>query len=151
MKIIPSKKEQLLNPKTGEVVTAIAIIPEQKDKDFVKMFKLMSTKVIQDLKAGGINGATDTLFWFIDQIQEMEPNQDPVVLADPQTIADDLGTGERTVYRHLKLLMEYGYIEQIKKRHHVYRVNPTMLFKGTLSKYFGGDSKSTKMGDEKSE
>ena len=151
MKTIPSKKEQLLNPKTGEVVTAIAIISEHRDKDFVKMFKLMSTKVIQDLKAGGINGATDTLFWFIDQIQEMEPNQDPVVLVDPQTMADDLGTTEITIRNHLKLLKEHGYIEQLRKRHHIYRVNPTMLFKGTLSKYFEGDSKSTKMGDEKSE
>ena len=49
-KVIPSKSEQLVNLKTGEVVNAIALVPEARDKNFVKIFKLMTTKVIRDLK-----------------------------------------------------------------------------------------------------
>lgn len=148
MKMIPSRNEQLVNPKTGEVVNTIALIPETRDKDFVKVFKLMTTKVIKDLKAG-IDGAVFTLLWFIDRIQGLEPNQDPIVVVDPKDIAEDLGIGKRTVYYHLNLLKKHGYIEQIKNRQHIYRVNPMMIYKGTLKKYF--DKQSDKKRKESKE
>ena len=74
--------------------------------------------------------------WFIDRIQDLPPNSDPVVVALPEVIAKELGISKRTVKRHLRVLKEYGYIEQIKKRHYVYRVNPRMVFKGVLRRYF---------------
>jgi len=138
-RIVPKDRKQYIDPKTGEIVNTIALIPEARDKNFVKVFKLMTTRVVKDLKAG-IDGAVYTLFWLIDKVQEMQPNQDPIVITDPETIAKDLGMSKRTIYRHLITLKKYGYIKQIKKNRHIYRVEPTMIYKGTLQKYFDKES-----------
>jgi len=134
MKIIPDGSKKLVDLQTGEVFRSICIIPEERDGGFVKVFKLFTEKVIKDLKA--IGGAISTLMWFIDKIQDFPPNSDPVVVALPEEIARDLGICKRTVKRHLKILREHGYIEQVRKRHYVYRVNPRMVFKGVLRRYF---------------
>jgi len=133
MKIIPEKRK-LVDLKTGEVLQTICIVPEERDGEFVKVFKLFTEKVIRDLKT--IGGAISTLMWFIDKIQSFPPNSDPVIIALPEEIARDLGISKRTVKRHLKILKEHGYIEQVRKRHYAYRVNPRMVFKGVLRRYF---------------
>lgn len=134
MKRIP-KIMELVNPETGEIVRVVGIIPEERDNGYVKVFKLFTQKVINDLKAG-IDGAINTLMWFINQIQDLPPDSDPIVIAEPEKIAQELGVTERTVRRHLKLLKDHGYLEQVRDRHHVYRVNPRMIFKGVLTRYF---------------
>lgn len=134
MKIIPDESKKLVDLQTGEVLRSICIIPEERDGEFVKVFRLFTEKVIKDLRT--IGKAINTLMWFIDRIQDLPPNSDPVVVALPEVIAKELGISKRTVKRHLRVLKEYGYIEQIKKRHYVYRVNPRMVFKGVLRRYF---------------
>ncbi len=129
------KVEKLVNIETGEVVSVIGIIPEVRDANFVKVFKVLTERVLKDLKAG-INGAVYTLFWFIDQIHDMKPNQEPIVVANPEDIAEALGKSRRTIERHLKLLIEHNYIEQIMNRQFMYQVNPEMIFKGHLKQYY---------------
>ena len=135
MKQRVQKVEKLVNIETGEVVSVIGIIPEVRDANFVKVFKVLTERVLKDLKAG-INGAVYTLFWFIDQIQDMKPNQEPIVIANPEDIAEALGKSRRTINRHLKLLIEHNYIEQIINRQFMYRVNPALIFKGVLKQYY---------------
>ena len=60
----------------------------------------------------------------------MKPNQEPVVIANPEDIAEALGKSRRTIERHLKLLIEHGYITQIMNRQFMYLVNPEMILKG---------------------
>jgi predicted transcriptional regulator len=66
----------------------------------------------------------------------MKPNQEPIVIANPEDIAKDLGVSRRTINRHLKLLIERGYIKQLVNRQFMYLVNPEMIFKGVLKQYF---------------
>lgn len=134
MRIIPDESKKLIDLQTGEVFRSICIIPEERDGNFVKVFKLFTEKVIKDLRA--IGKAINTLMWFIDKIQDLPPNTDPIVVALPEEIAKELGISKRTVKRHLRVLKERGYIEQIRRRHYVYRVNPRMIFKGVLRRYF---------------
>jgi len=135
MKVLKERR-QLIDGKTGEVIEVLSIIPEVKDRNFVKVFKLMSRKVIQDLKAG-LNGATDTLWWIIDHLK-YDVNE---VFAHPQDIARDLGINVRTAKRHLKILKDLGYIHQVKPKHHVYRIDPYLLFKGRIYRVFSeGDT-----------
>lgn len=135
--------EKYVNLETGEVVSVIGIIPEQRDANFVKVFKVLTERVIRDLKAG-INGAVYTLFWFIDQIQDMKPNQEPIVIANPEDIAEALGKSRRTIERHLQLLIEHDYIEQIMNRQFMYLVNPELIFKGVLKQYYSGAKREEK-------
>lgn len=135
MKIL-NQKRRLVDTDTGEEIEVLSIIPEVKDKNFTKVFKLMSSKVVKDLKAG-LNGATDTLWWIIDNLQ-YNANE---VYAHPKDIAKDLGMGLRTVERHLRLLKKYGYILQVDPRQHYYKVDPHMLFKGKVSRVYIEDER----------
>ena len=146
MKQRVQKVDKLVNIETGEVVSVIGIIPEVRDANFVKVFKVLTERVLKDLKAG-INGAVYTLFWFIDQIHDMKPNQEPVVIANPEDIAEALGKSRRTIERHLKLLIEHGYITQIMNRQFMYLINPEMIFKGHLKQYY--DKKLSTRKEEK--
>ncbi len=147
MKKRVQKVQKLVDTETGEVVPVIGIIPEARDANFVKVFKVLTERVIKDLKAG-INGAVYTLFWFIDQIQDMKPNQEPIVIANPEDIAEALGKSRRTINRHLKLLIEHGYIKQIMSRQFMYLVNPELIFKGVLKQY-SSEKQSAKKEKEK--
>jgi len=109
-----------------------AIISEDmpdKDTDFVKVFKLMSRKVIKDLYGGSINGAGDTLWWLVEQIRMGQH----IVYAHPVFIAKDIGKSRAQVYKHLKLLEERGYIKKTDKPHLI-MINPRYMFKGTATR-----------------
>lgn len=134
MKKITTHKT-LFDPETGKEVPVISFIPEARDKDFVKIFKLMSMKVVKDLQKG-LNGATSTLWWIIDKVSEFKPNDEPIVWADPKTIAKDLNISLPAVKKHIKKLKDFKYIEQIKPRQHIYKINPHFLYKGSLVQYF---------------
>ena len=53
MKIIPDESKKLVDLQTGEVLRSICIIPEERDGEFVKVFRLFTEKVIKDLRTIG--------------------------------------------------------------------------------------------------
>ena len=111
------------------------IIPEQKeeikDGNFTKVYKLMSRKVVLDLGSGRINGATDTLWWIVDQM----PMNQNYVGAHPEDISRDIGKSIVQVRRHLKRLITLGYISKTKITH-CYKVNTGMMFRGTAKRRY---------------
>jgi hypothetical protein len=112
----------------GETVKTIEFIPEVRDQGFAKVFQTMSRKVLQDLK-GAINGATDVLWYFIDQVIASESyHENPKIYAPPEQIMEVTGQSLATVKRHIKMLVELQYI--IKLRPHLFQVNPEFLFVG---------------------
>jgi len=133
VKYIPVKKEEWINP-DGEARTVVAFIPEVKDKNFIKVYKLFTSQVLEDLEY--LNGALSLLFWFMDKVQDLMVNDDPIVYLEAKNVEKELQVSRTTLYKYLKLLKDKDYIEQIQNRSHVYRVNPSMIFKGTLDKKF---------------
>jgi hypothetical protein len=112
----------------GESVKTIEFIPEVRDHGFAKVFQTMSRKVLQDLK-GSINGATDVLWYFVDQVIASEAyHENPKIYAPPEQIMEATGQQRSAVYKHLKILLGLEYI--IKLRPHLYQVNPEFLFVG---------------------
>lgn len=137
------RKEILVNQDTGEEFSVVSIIPERRDDKFVKVYKTLSLKVIHDLKAG-LDGAVETLFWLIDRLLEMENlNKNPEIYAHPQDIAKALGTSERTIQRHLKILKGLRYIHQVRPEQYVFQFDPNLVFYGTLRKYLDHESRKT--------
>ena len=106
----------------------------EKDQDFIKVYKLFTSQVLEDLEY--LNGALSLLFWFMDKVQDLMVNDDPIVYLEAQNVEKELQVSRTTLYKYLKLLKDKDYIEQIQNRSHVYRVNPSMIFKGTLDKKF---------------
>lgn len=125
-------RKEYIDPETAEIVNAIAIIPEAKgpDGDFTKVYRLCSMQVLQDLKTRGLNGAAITLWWFV---HNMQMNSE-IIFAHPKNVAADIGMSEVQVRKHFKLLLKYGYIDQLTPRQNIYRVNTHFIYRGTLKR-----------------
>lgn len=138
-KRVVHKSEERVDSKTGEIVrTGYAIIVDRPkgDKDFVKIFKCFTQKVLDDLEIE--SGKAKLLFWFIDQVQEMKINQEPVIIATVEMISNDLKCAEISIRKWLALLIEKGYIRRHltpngKILHNMYIINPGFVIKGKLS------------------
>lgn len=131
------KKKGVLNVnKTiskGTQHQVIVVSPDMaKDKDFVKVFKLMTWTVLKDLGGGKIHGAADTLWWILDQLQgDLGTN---MVIIRPDEVGPIIGKSEMQVRRHIKLLLRLDYITKGPIKH-LYKVNPSFMFRGSLQKY----------------
>jgi len=126
-------KKEVIDPNTGEIIQAVAFIPEYKDKDFAKIYKLFSKKLLEDL--GTINGEAKLLFWLIAKTLELPIQSDLWIPVDYREVAKDLNTTERSIRRYFKKLLDLGYVEQFKPRNTTFRIKPEYLYKGVLSKY----------------
>ena len=126
-------KKEVVDPNTGEIIGAVAFIPEHKDKDFAKIYKLFSKKLLEDL--GTINGEAKLLFWLIAKTLELPTQSDLWIPVDYKEVAKELGITDRAVRKYIKRLKELGYIEQFRPRNTTFRIKPEYLYKGILSKY----------------
>lgn len=126
-------KQELVNPKTGEVVKVIGFIPEFRDEDYAKIFELFSKKVLEDLDM--LNGASSLLLWFIAQTTLLPYQSDLWIPVNYKELAKELGISEVSVKRHIKKLLDLGYIEQFSNRNTTFRIKPDYMFKGILTKY----------------
>jgi len=126
-------KKEVIDPNTGEIIEAVAFIPEYKDKDFAKIYKLFSKKLLEDL--GTINGEAKLLFWLIAKTLELPTQSDLWIPVDYKEVAKELGITDRAVRKYIKRLKELGYIEQFRPRNTTFRIKPDYLYKGILSKY----------------
>ena len=126
-------QREVIDASTGEVIKAVAFIPEVKDKGFIKVFKLFGKKVLKDLAT--LNGEAKLLIWFMAKTLELPVQSDLWVPVDYKEIAKELGTTERSIRRHIKTLKELGYLEQFKNRNTTFRLNPDFVYKGVLTKY----------------
>lgn len=128
-------KRQLIDASTGEYITAIAFIPEAKDKDFVKVFRLFSEKLLIDLAKKELTGAElKVLAWFLAKTVELPIQSDMWIPIRYQKLAEELGLHVETVRSCIKKLAEKGYLEQFAKRQTVFRLKPEYVYKGVLVK-----------------
>ena len=126
-------KKEVIDPNTGEIIQAVAFIPEYKDKDFAKIYKLFSKKLLEDL--GTINGEAKLLFWLIAKTLELPTQSDLWIPVDYKEVAKELNVAVISVKKYFKRLLELGYIEQFRPRNTTFRIKPEYLYKGILSKY----------------
>ena len=126
-------RKEVIDPNTGEIIEAVAFIPEHRDKDFAKIYKLFSKKLLEDL--GTINGEAKLLFWLIAKTLELPIQSDLWIPVDYNEVAKELNVSVVSIKRYFKSLLDLGYIEQYQKRQKIFRIKPDYLYKGILSKY----------------
>jgi len=136
---IREKKEERIDPETGEVVkTTNVIILDNRagDINFIKVFRAFTDSVIRDLEIE--NGKAKLLIWFMGQIQDLKPNQIPMIVAPVYQIANELKCSEVGIRKWLAFLIAKKYIKRHEIAGHMvqntYIVNPDFLLKGTLDK-----------------
>ena len=107
------KSEERVDSETGEIVrTGYAIIVDRPngDKDFVKVFKCFTQKVLDDLEIE--NGKAKLLFWFLNQHRNIRKGQKCLIIATVEMMSDDLGCAKISVSRWISFLIKNGYIKR---------------------------------------
>jgi len=126
-------KKRLIDADTGEYITAIAFIPEAKDKGFAKVYELMSRKLFEDLANKVITGGeAKLLLWFLAKTVELPVQSDMWIPVDFRKVAEEVKLSPRVVHMYVKQLVKKGYLEQFKNRHSTFRLKPDLVYKGYL-------------------
>ena len=88
----------------------------EKDQDFIKVYKLFTSQVLEDLEY--LNGALSLLFWFMDKVQDLMDkvqdlmvNDDPIVYLEAKNVEKELQVSRTTLYKYLRLLKDKDYNE----------------------------------------
>lgn len=126
-------KKEVIDASTGEVIEAVAFIPEVRDRNFVKLYKVFSEKILNDLC--GLNGEAKLLCYLMAKTMDLPMQSDLWIPINYEVVANELGVSVRTLKGYFKRLKELGYIDQFKSRNTVFRIRPEFLYKGNLSKY----------------
>jgi len=129
-------KKKLIDAETGEYITAIAFIPEERDKDFAKVYKLFGDKILRDIAERKITGGQAIiLLWFLAKTVELPIQSDMWIPIDYGDLAKEIKLSPRVIRMYVKQLVEKGYLEQFKKRHSTFRLKPDYVYKGILVKF----------------
>jgi len=116
----------LVDKHTGEVKNVRLITLEPKrDKAFFKVFNAFAEDVLQDKELAG--KPIRLLFYILNRLDLNEI----VVVLDAKKVADELGIGERTLFRWLRILIKKEILIKTKKRG-VYLLNPAKVIVGKL-------------------
>lgn len=124
-----TKKKEVVDLETGEVYTVISLIPEAKDQDFTKVFKLCSEKVLLDFKK--TPGCVLLLFFIMNQLQY----DDDRFYMHPKDAIKACGFSEKSFYTYVNLLIANQYIFKTDRKHW-YRINPEMIFRGSVVRHY---------------
>lgn len=128
-------KKMLIDAETGEYITAVAYIPEAKDRDFAKVYKLFSEKLLQDLAKGELTGGELRLLaWFLAKTVQLPVQSDMWIPVKYGDLAKEVQLHEVVVKRYIRRLVEKGYLEQFAPRRAVFRLKPDYVYKGVLTK-----------------
>lgn len=133
MGAVLNKKKTLFDLETADVVEAVAIIPEAKDKDFAKVYKLFSEKALLSLASMGYE--TKLLIWFLAQTVKLPQQSDMWIPVDYEEVAKEIGVSVVSLKRYVRKLLALGFIEQFKRRQTIFRLKPEFVYKGILVKY----------------
>jgi len=128
-------KKELIDPATGEYITAIAFIPEPRDRDFAKVYKLFGEKLLEDLAKGELKGGElKILAWFLAETTKLPVQSDMWIPVSYEELANSINLDITTIKKYIKQLVQKGYLEQFKPRQTVFRLKPNYVYKGYLVK-----------------
>lgn len=129
------KRGELMDPKSGEIVETITILPSSDDRvPYTKVYRLFASKVLEDL--GTMNVEAKVLLWMLSQ-RAMMPIQASGFIDCPQEmLAYAIGCKRLAVNKAMKNLREKGYIEQRRPKSQTWRIRPDLCFRGSLNNYW---------------
>jgi len=128
-------KKKVIDAETGEYITAIAFIPEPKDKEFAKVFKLFGERLLEDLANRQLTGGElKILAWFLAKTIELPIQSEMWIPVIYEKMAEEVRLNKDVVNRYVKRLVRKGYLEQLAPKRAVFRLKPEYVYKGYLVK-----------------
>jgi len=117
---VPIKRKlSIVDPKTGQVVEADAVVyygKTKKDKNFIKLLHTFIKDAVRDKE---LRPALDLLAYIMSEKLEKDSLK---FYLTAEEVVKNLGVSRRTFYRWLKILTEKGYIVRIATNY--YTLNP---------------------------
>ncbi len=115
--------EQYVNTQTGEIQEMHVISIEQRDFNF---HKIWISHILEVLDLVG-NSKSKFIFWLFDHL-----NSDNQIIMNITQMVEKSQFSRSTIQRTIKILVENDVL--IKVNQGAYRVNPSVIFKGTIDK-----------------
>ncbi|MDQ7032702.1 MAG: replication/maintenance protein RepL [Desulfonauticus sp.] len=130
--------EERIDPQTGEIISVkqFLIVDKNKDKDFIKVYKACTKKVLTDLQAHE-SIKLKMLWWFMDRLHE-RPFGEPQIYVSTKELAVQLNCSEIAIKKARTFLLKEGYIIRYtepssgKMSRNYYILNPDYVFKGNI-------------------
>jgi DNA-binding XRE family transcriptional regulator len=118
-------RRELLDPETGEIIEVTEVIENgEKDSDFDKFY---AGTIAMIAKLFG-SKQWEVAVWIIDN-RNHSNNQ---IVATQEEIAEKVGVSRKTVNKAINKMIENDIM--LMKHQGVYRLNPSVIFKGGMSK-----------------
>jgi len=124
--------KKYIDEDTGEVVPFLVIDIQAKDRDFLKVRQALTKTVVERLNY--LDGAVKLLFLIMDMAIEAKIFNRPVdIYLTPEFAMEKIGISRATFYNHIRLLLKHKILFRL--RPNLYRLNPEMIWIGTLKSY----------------
>lgn len=118
-RIFMSRTQQIIDDESGEVLSSRKLKP---NSNFVQIYRNEMFSIRELIKD---EPKAANLFLFLTE----KMDQDNAIVVSQETLSEVLGTSKRTIIRHLKLLIEKGFLKVIKSgTANVYLVNANIAW-----------------------
>jgi hypothetical protein len=126
------------DPITGEILstvetTVIGTPMKYRDKDFLKVFPAFFASFLRELQID--DGKPRLILYLMYKAHELKSDSDNVIYAPNKELMEHLAISKPTLIRYINDLIRINFIERLGPRVPAYRINPEMVYKGTLHKY----------------
>lgn len=118
-KNVEVNSRELMDPKTGEIITVKQIVQQSKDNDFEKVWLTHLLDAIDEV--------TTKKFEVMRYMMENKNNQN-LVIATQKKISNETGVSRRTVSEAIQILKEKDFLTMLQNG--VYKLNPNHIFRG---------------------
>jgi len=126
---VPIKRKlSIVDPKTGQVVEADAVVyygKAKKDKNFIKLLHTFIKDAVRDRE---LRPALDLLAYIMSEKLERDSLK---FYMTAEEVVRNLGISRDTYYRWLKILMKKGYLVRIDTNY--YAIKPYTIVVGKMA------------------
>ena len=113
----------------------------EKDGQFLKVYPAFFESFLQDLQIE--DSRLKLVVYLMSEAMKLQVNSDNAVYIDTAKASEAIGISQRSLYRCIKALGAVGFISQVSPRQTLYILNPEMVYKGNLVKYYAKSMTTT--------
>ena len=103
-------------------------------QDYIKVYPLFFEIMLPVLSSD--NGLSRLILYIMKKVLDLSNNSKNIIIADNDEFMKSLNISKPTLIRYIADLCALNIIERLKPRMPIYRINPNMIYKGTLTKYY---------------
>ena len=123
-------------------ITAIIGKPAQWEKDgnFLKIYPAFLKTFLDQM--GITDSRLSLVMYIMNEAIHLQINGDNAIFLDCNKAAKVIKVSVASIYRGIKSLVDCSFLKQINPRQSVYRINPEMVYRGNLIRYYQKELKS---------